>query len=56
MDAGRNWKQGTWRSPVGFSKFDFRQTIFHGLHRIRNTEAIKEGYGEGAFVAVAASK
>jgi SAM-dependent methyltransferase len=41
---------------VGFSKFDVRQTIFHDLRRMSNTEAIKEGYGEGAFVALAASK
>jgi SAM-dependent methyltransferase len=41
---------------VGFSRFDLRQTIFHDLRKIRNVEPIKEGYGEGAFVAVAASK
>ena len=41
---------------AGFSKFDFTQTIFHDLHRVKNTEAIKEGHGEGAFVVLAASK
>jgi SAM-dependent methyltransferase len=41
---------------VGFRRFHLKQTIFHDLNRIRNTEAIKEGYGEGAFVALAASK
>lgn len=41
---------------VGFSTFDLRQIIFHPLRKIRDVEAIKEGYGEGAFVVVAASR
>jgi len=41
---------------AGFRKFESKQTVFHDLHKIRNIEAIKNGYGEGAFVVVAASK
>jgi SAM-dependent methyltransferase len=41
---------------AGFSKFEFRQTIFHDLQKIRKVEAIKKGHGEGAFVVVAVSK
>jgi SAM-dependent methyltransferase len=41
---------------VGFSTFDLMQTIFHDPRRIRKMEAVKRGYGEGAFVVVAASK
>jgi SAM-dependent methyltransferase len=43
-------------TAAGFSKFEFRQTIFHDLQKIRKVEAIKKGHGEGAFVVVAASK
>jgi SAM-dependent methyltransferase len=41
---------------AGFNKFDLRQTIFHDLLSVRNVEATKQGYGEGAFVVIAASK
>jgi ubiquinone/menaquinone biosynthesis C-methylase UbiE len=37
---------------VGFKNFDFSQTIFHSLARIRAIEPIKEGYGEGSFVVI----
>lgn len=41
---------------VGFSRFKFRQTIFHKPDAIKRMEPVKEGYGEGAFLVVAASK
>ena len=43
-------------SKAGFKKFDFRQTIFHGLNEIKNVELVKEGYGEGSFVVIRARK
>jgi SAM-dependent methyltransferase len=41
---------------AGFSRFEFRQTIFNDLHQLRKVEAVRNGYGEGGFVVVAASK
>jgi len=37
---------------VGFKNFNFTQTIFHTLSKIKAIEPIKEGYGEGSFVAI----
>jgi hypothetical protein len=41
---------------AGFSKFEFRQTIFRDLPMMKKVEAVRNGYGEGGFVVVAASK
>ncbi len=43
-------------SKVGFKKFDFRQTIFHGLNEIKDVEPAKKDYGEGSFVVIRARK
>jgi SAM-dependent methyltransferase len=36
---------------VGFEKFAFRQTLVHPLDEVGEQEPVKQGYGEGAFVA-----
>jgi len=41
---------------AGFDDFRFTQTIFHLLPEIKNVEPVKEGYGEGSFVAVRGRK
>ncbi|MEW6685924.1 MAG: class I SAM-dependent methyltransferase [Candidatus Edwardsbacteria bacterium] len=41
---------------AGFTDFDFRQTLFRPLAEIRDIESVKEGYGEGSFVVVKATK
>jgi ubiquinone/menaquinone biosynthesis C-methylase UbiE len=41
---------------AGFKDFDFKQTLFHTLTDIRDIEPVKEGYGEGSFVVVEATK
>ena len=41
---------------VGFKNFNFTQTIFDNLSKIRAIEPIKEGYGEGSFVVISALK
>lgn len=41
---------------AGFKNIVFRQTIFNTIDMITNTEPVKEGYGEGSFVAVRAQK
>ncbi len=39
---------------AGFSDFYFTQTIFRMLDEIDENEKVKEGYGEGSFVAMSA--
>jgi len=41
---------------TGFHDFSFTQTIFRALDEIRDIEPVKNGYGEGAFVVVRATK
>ncbi len=41
---------------VAFRNFNFTQTIFHNLGDIKDIEPIKEGYGEGSFVVIRATK
>jgi SAM-dependent methyltransferase len=41
---------------VGFRDYTFTQTVFHHLREIHAVEPVKEGYGEGSFVAVRAIK
>ena len=37
---------------AGFKDFAFIQTIFQDLREIRETQPVKEGYGEGSFIVV----
>jgi len=41
---------------TGFRKFKFRQTVFSELDKIKQTESVKEGYGDGSFVVIRAQK
>lgn len=41
---------------AGFKNFEFRQTIFNTLDKVVDVEPVKEGYGEGSFIAVRAQK
>lgn len=40
----------------GFRKFELRQTLFEPLDKITDKEPVREGYGDGSFVAVRATK
>ncbi len=39
---------------VGFSRFEFMQTVFHPLDQVTSREAVTEGFGQGSFVAIRA--
>jgi len=39
-----------------FKDFTFVQTIFHNLTEIKEIEPIREGYGQGSFVVIGATK
>jgi len=41
---------------TGFTGFSFSQTIFEPLKDVKEVEAPKDGYGQGSFVAVSATK
>jgi ubiquinone/menaquinone biosynthesis C-methylase UbiE len=41
---------------AGFKDFNFKQALFRPLTGIRDIEPVKEGYGEGSFVVVKATK
>jgi len=41
---------------AGFENFAFVQTIFHNLTDIKEIEQVKEGYGQGSFVVIRATK
>ena len=41
---------------TGFTDFSFVQTLFPGEHETGAVQAVKQGYGEGAFVVVRAIK
>lgn len=41
---------------AGFVEFEFRQTLFMPLDQMENPDPVKEGYGQGSFVAVKAGK
>ncbi len=43
-------------NKVGFKEFNFKQTIFHSLNKIKNVEPVKENYGQGSFVVIRARK
>jgi len=40
---------------AGFRRFTFRQTLFRPLQEISASEPVKEGHGEGSFVAIKAT-
>lgn len=39
---------------IGFSQFDFYQTIFSPIEKINTIEKIESGYGQGGFVVISA--
>lgn len=41
---------------AGFSDFEFIQTIYHWLGDIESPEPIEEGYGDGSFVGIKATR
>ena len=41
---------------AGFKDFDYRQTIFSSLDKIKHINDVKKGYGEGSFVVIRARK
>lgn len=41
---------------AGFTDFEFVQTVYHRLEEIDGPEPIEEGYGEGSFVGVNATR
>jgi SAM-dependent methyltransferase len=41
-------------SNVGFQRFDYRQTLFVPLSENRLSEPVRNGFGEGSFVAIRA--
>ena len=41
---------------AGFTDFEFVQTIYHWLDEIDGPEPIEEGYGDGSFVGIRASR
>jgi ubiquinone/menaquinone biosynthesis C-methylase UbiE len=45
-----------WLTELSFADFSTYQTIFQPLGRIERTEPIREGYGQGGFVALRATK
>ena len=41
---------------AGFDRFEFRQTLFNELESVIHVEPVKEGYGKGSFVVIAAHR
>ena len=41
---------------AGFTEFEFVQTIYHWLDEIDGLEPIEEGYGDGSFVGIKATR
>ncbi len=41
---------------AGFNNFAFAQTLFHIPSKLQSIDTVKEGYGEGSFVVIRASK
>ncbi|SFC36343.1 Methyltransferase domain-containing protein [Halobiforma haloterrestris] len=41
---------------AGFTDFEFVQTIYHWLDEIDGPEPVEEGYGEGSFVGIRATR
>ncbi|QFU83090.1 class I SAM-dependent methyltransferase [Natronorubrum aibiense] len=41
---------------AGFTEFEFVQTIYHWLDEIDGPEPIEEGYGDGSFVGIKATR
>jgi hypothetical protein len=41
---------------TGFKDLEFNQTLFNDLNEIKKIQIPKQGYGEGSFVVVKATK
>ncbi len=41
---------------TGFSKFEYKQTIFNPVDKIYGIEPVLDGYGKGSFVVIKATK
>lgn len=41
---------------AGFTEFEFVQTIFHRLDEIDDPDPVEDGFGEGSFVVIAATR
>jgi SAM-dependent methyltransferase len=41
---------------AGFTEFEFAQTIYHWPDEVEDPEPIEEGYGDGSFVVVGATR
>ncbi|ELY44579.1 class I SAM-dependent methyltransferase [Natronorubrum sulfidifaciens] len=41
---------------AGFTEFEFVQTIYHWLDEVDGPEPIEEGYGDGSFVGIKATR
>jgi hypothetical protein len=41
---------------AGFTDFEFVQTIYHWIDEVDCIEPIEEGYGDGSFVGIKASR
>ena len=45
-----------WLTRLSFTNFSIYQTIFQDLNEIESMEPVKEGYGEGGFIAFKATR
>ena len=41
---------------TGFGAFEFRQTVFSWIADVEEPEPVREGYGDGSFVAIRATR
>lgn len=45
-----------WLQDVYFTNIEVRQTLFHPLERVRDTELSEPGFGKGSYVIIAAQR
>uniref|UniRef100_UPI001FA6D37C hypothetical protein n=1 Tax=Pontibacter vulgaris TaxID=2905679 RepID=UPI001FA6D37C len=45
-----------WLQNSYFNNIEVRQTLFHPLNQVRDTELTKPGFGEGSYVIIAAHR
>jgi len=64
-DANPFYRDATFRSTdelvaamadAGFGGFEFRQTVFSWIADVEQPEPVREGYGDGSFVAIRATR
>lgn len=64
-DANPFYRDATFRSTdelveamedAGFDAFEFRQTVFSWIEDLEERDPVREGYGDGSFVAVRATR